>query len=238
MTVFHSIDGPDQRLLLLCDHASNRVPPEVSLGVDAEALQRHIAWDIGAAAVTEGLAARLCCPALLAGVSRLVVDCNRPLAECVVASSDGLAIPGNRQLPAAELAARHALHRQYHDRIARQIAEARPRLLVAVHSFTPQLAANPTARPWPIALLWNEDERAASLGLAALRAEPDLPGPVGANEPYSGKLLNYTMNRHGEANGLPYLCFEIRQELLETPAGQQQYAALLARTVRQVLDRL
>lgn len=238
MTAFHLLDGPDKRLLLLCDHASNRVPPGIGLGIEAEALQRHIAWDIGAAAVTGALAERLCCPALLAGASRLVVDCNRPLAESVVPESDGLAIAGNRQLAPSALAARHALHRQYHDRIAALIDEARPRLLVAVHSFTPQLAASPVARPWPIALLWNEDERAASLGLTALAAEPGLPGPVGANQPYSGKLLNYTMNRHGEANGIPYLGFEIRQDLLETPAGQRQYAEILARTVRRVLEGL
>ncbi len=238
MTFSQRIDGADGRLLLLCDHASNHVPPEIDLGVPAAALDRHIAFDIGAAAVTRELAHRLSCPALLAGVSRLVVDCNRPPAEAVPAASDGLPIPGNHALAGHLLAARHALHQRYHRQIEALIESGRPQLLVAVHSFTPALASQPSPRPWPVALLWNEDFRAAKLGLAALRLETGLPGPVGANEPYSGKVLNYTMNRHAEANGIPYLGFEIRQDLLTTASGQRQYAAILARAIGRVLEQL
>ena len=40
------------RVLIICDHATNLVPPEYcSLGLDDIQLNRHIAYDIGALAV-------------------------------------------------------------------------------------------------------------------------------------------------------------------------------------------
>jgi predicted N-formylglutamate amidohydrolase len=42
------------RFVLFCDHASNTIPAELdALGLPASELARHIAWDIGAAGVTE-----------------------------------------------------------------------------------------------------------------------------------------------------------------------------------------
>lgn len=238
MTAPRFLNGADASVLLVCDHASNAVPPGLHLGTPAEAMQEHVAWDIGAAAVTERVAAILDCPAWLATVSRLVVDCNRPPEHSVPEKSDGIVIPGNVGLSPAELDARHAIHAAFHDGIAAQLAKGHPRLLVSIHSFTPALASAPAPRPWPIAILWNEDYRAAELGLGALESEPGLPGPVGANEPYSGKVLNYTMDRHAEANGLPYLGFEIRQDLISDAAGQERYAAVVARAIATTLEGL
>jgi predicted N-formylglutamate amidohydrolase len=238
MTAPRLIPGADARVLLVCDHASNAVPSGLDLGVPAEAMQDHVAWDIGAAAVTARVAAILGCPAWLAAVSRLVVDCNRPPEHSVPERSDGILIPGNIGLSAADLAARHALHAAFHDGIADLLTRGHPRLMVSVHSFTPALASAPAPRPWPIAILWNSDYRAAELGLAALEAEADLPGPVGANEPYSGHVLNYTMDRHAEANHLPYLGFEIRQDLIADDAGADRYAAIVARTILTTLEGL
>lgn len=239
MTLPYLIDGPDRNILLLCDHASNQLAPGICLGLAEEELTGHIAWDIGAAAVTRHLAQLLSCPAILASVSRLVVDCNRPTVDSVVPISDGVLIPGNQKLSLAQLMERHALHQNYHGQISSRIETDPPRLLVAVHSFTPMLAAAPAPRPWPIALLWNQDDLAAQHALAALRNEPCLAGsPIGANEPYSGKLLNYTLNRHAEANGIPYLGVEIRQDLVADKAGEQRFAAILARTIQRVLEAL
>lgn len=238
MTAPVLIPGADARVLLICDHASNAVPPGIELGVPEVALQDHVAWDIGAAAVTSQVATLLNCPAWLASVSRLVVDCNRPPEHSVSEKSDGLVIPGNVGLEPAALEVRHALHALFHDGIAALLAKGHPRLMVSIHSFTPALASAPAPRPWPIAILWNEDYRAAELGLAALEEEPDLPGPVGANEPYSGKVLNYTMDRHAEARGLPYLGFEIRQDLISDAAGQDRYAAIVARAIATTLEGL
>jgi predicted N-formylglutamate amidohydrolase len=226
--------GADPRLLLVCDHASKHVPPGIDLGLPDAALGEHIAYDIGAAALTEAVASRLDAPAWLATVSRLVVDMNRPPEQSVSTSSDGIAIPGNQRLSAQALRQRHALHHAFHTGLAALIAANRPQLLVSVHSFTPALATDPRLRPWPIALLWNQDDRAARLGLAALAAEPGLGGPIGANRPYSGRELNYTMDRHAEANAIPYLGFEIRQDLIADDAGVARWAGVVARTIRTV----
>ena len=105
--------------LLVCDHAVNTVPEELSgLGLDAKELERHIGWDPGARAVTLELAALLDAPALLAGYSRLVID-PKPVATfdtSILENSDGTVIPGNIGLDAD---ARHdriaACFRPYHD---------------------------------------------------------------------------------------------------------------------------
>lgn len=226
------IDGADRGLLLVCDHASNAVPAGIDLGIDPALLDTHIALDIGAGALTERLAAALGCPAWLATASRLVVDCNRPPDLAIPAQSDGIEICGNRALPPTARAARLAIHAAFHDGLAALVRAAPQPMLVSVHSFTPALATDHAPRPWPVAILWNRDARAASAALARLRARGDIDGPVGANEPYSGRILNYTMDRHAEANGLPYLGFEVRQDLLATPAGVARWADILADAIR------
>ncbi len=232
------LDGADGGVLLVCDHASNAVPPGIELGVAEATMNEHVAWDIGAADLTETVAAALGCPAWLATVSRLVVDCNRPPEHSIPEKSDGIVIPGNVGLSPAETAARHAMHHAFHDGLSRLIEARRPRLLVSIHSFTPALMSAPAPRPWPIAILWNEDYRAAELGLGALALEPDLGGPVGVNEPYSGRVLNYTMDRHAEETGLPYLGFELRQDEIGDAAGVERWAAIVARTIRITVEGL
>src|SRR5262245_9487583 len=62
-------------IVIVCDHASNAVPPALGdLGVRAEDLQRHIAWDIGAMPIATRLAEIFDAPAVLCGTSRLVID--------------------------------------------------------------------------------------------------------------------------------------------------------------------
>lgn len=230
--------GDDARVLLICDHASNLVPSGIDLGVARPAMDSHIAWDIGAGAVTEAAAGTLNCRAVLATVSRLVVDANRPPELAVPQESDGTLIRGNIGLTDGQLKERLAIHDQFHAAIEAAVRRRPPQLLVSVHSFTPALATAPALRPWPIAILWNKDARAANIALAALAAEPGLIGPVGANEPYSGRVLNYTMDRHAEAAGIAYLGFEIRQDLIADGAGALSFADIVVRTVRTTLEQL
>jgi predicted N-formylglutamate amidohydrolase len=222
-------------LLIIADHASNRVPPGVDLGIDAALLDNHIAVDIGTAALTDGLAAALSAPAIIASVSRLVIDCNRDpqVADVIPAASDGHVIPGNLLLSAAERALRiDAIHAPYHAMIAAEIARIRPALIVSVHSFTPQLATRADeARPWPIGILYNEDDRAARAGLAWLAAQGI---NAGDNQPYSGRVLNYTMDRHAEAAGIPYLGLELRQDEIGDAAGRARWLPVITALVRSV----
>ncbi|WP_156256176.1 N-formylglutamate amidohydrolase [Sandarakinorhabdus oryzae] len=216
-------------LLLIADHASASVPPGIDLGIPPALLNDHIAVDIGTDALTRRLARALSAPAIIATVSRLVVDLNRDPADlgAVPASSDGHMIPGNWTIPADEREMRiAAIHTPYHDAIARQIAHARPALIIAVHSFTPCLATRPDEqRPWPVGILYNQDDRAARRGLVAL-ASRGLH--VGDNQPYSGRDLNYTCDRHAEAAHIPYLGIEVRNDGLQTKEGVARWTHILA----------
>ena len=170
LTTPRIVPGAPGGILLICDHASNAVPPGVDLGVTPDLLDKHIAVDIGSAALTEALAATLGAPAILATVSRLVIDLHRPPDHpgLIPLVSDGYPIPGNADADRAERIAR--LHAPYHRAIAALIREAQPTLLAAIHSFTPRLeSAGGASRPWEIGILSNRDRRAADLALAAAR---------------------------------------------------------------------
>jgi predicted N-formylglutamate amidohydrolase len=237
MTQPRLIDGTAP-VLIIADHASNAVPKGVDLGIAAGLLEDHIAIDIGTAALSEALATALTAPAIIATVSRLVIDLNRgPVPSAVPSASDGHIIPGNLALSEAERSLRiAAIHQPYHATIAAEIAAHRPALLLSIHSFTPTLAANPDEqRPWPIGLLHNTDSRAAHLALPLLAARGL---HVGDNEPYSGQVLNYTMDRHAEANGIPYLGIEIRNDGLRSAHDISRWSAIIADTTHQVLRAL
>lgn len=227
-------------LILVCDHASNRIPKGLhDLGLEADTLGRHIAWDIGAAEVTRRLAERLDAPAALAGYSRLLIDCNRAPGdpESIPVCSDGVLIPGNQEVSDAEADWRlETFFWPYHHAITNTIAHlwrhGRAPALVSIHSFTPQLNGG-SPRPWQVGILWNRDPRLAAPALERLRAQPDLC--VGDNEPYSGREVGYTMETHAGAAGLPHVEFEIRQDLLADAAGWDRWAGLIAAVLRDAL---
>lgn len=228
------------RVLLACDHASRTMPAALDrLGLPDEATWRHIAWDIGAAALTRSLADRLDAPAVLAGYSRLVVDCNRRIEDptCFAAVSDGQRIPGNEGLDDAQRRARiAACYEPYHREIAARLQASRTATrvpaLVAIHSFTPVYGVQ--ARPWNVGILWDRDARIPVPLLARLRREPGLV--VGDNEPYSGRHpADYTIDRHAESAGLPHVCIEVRQDELLAPAGVARWAEILGRALADIL---
>ncbi|WBY15888.1 N-formylglutamate amidohydrolase [Erythrobacteraceae bacterium WH01K] len=213
------------RIVCVADHASNFVPADVPLGIPAELLDTHIAVDLGVEGVADRLARRHAIPAHIATVSRLVCDLHRREDEEAVVpfSSDGHTIPGNIGADVKKRLER--FYRPYHDAMAEWLDAARPELIVALHSFTPALETSDEERPWEVALLYNQDDTAA---LQAIRLFEEEGLTVGNNQPYSGKQLNATMDRHAEAHGRPYLTIEIRQDLLATEAGQARWAALVA----------
>ncbi len=222
----------DRPVLLLCDHAGAVVPAAVGdLGISRVNLMRHIGWDIGAAAVTRLLAARLQATALLNHVSRLVIDVNRRprTPTSMPAVSDGCVIPGNQQLGAAEVDRRiRDYFLPYHRKVAQSIAGFRRRgqvpVVVAIHSFTPHL--NGEDRPWQVGVLWRGDRRLAGPVLDRLNRQPDLV--VGDNQPYSGQReFGFTVTFHAQRTRLPHIMFELRQDEIEAPAGVTRYARLL-----------
>lgn len=225
-------------ILVVCDHASNHVPDGVDLGIDRTLLSQHIAYDIGVAGVATFMVDLSGCAAFLATNSRLLVDLNRypEDASAIPVSSDGYEIPGN-QMDAAERQQRlDRYFHPYHAKLEDLRRHHRPGLILSVHSFTPRLESEPDGqRPWEIGILYNEYETASNLAIARLEGEGLV---VGDQLPYSGKLLNATMNRHAEANGIPYVGVEIRQDLVGTPAGQERIAAILAEMAQYVAETL
>ncbi|MEO6152269.1 MAG: N-formylglutamate amidohydrolase [Croceibacterium sp.] len=221
-------------ILVVSDHASNRVPDGIDLGIDPELLQQHVAIDIGVAAVAERMAARPGVAAFLGDVSRLVCDFNREeSAQTVVpASSDGHVIKGNALDEAVREQRLARFYRPFHSALANLLEAAPPALIVSLHSFTPRLKSRPEElRPWHVGVLYNHDERAARIAISLLRAKGLT---VGDQQPYSGTELNATMDRHAEAEGRPYLGIEVRQDLICDEPGQALWAERLARVANEV----
>ncbi|RIV89564.1 N-formylglutamate amidohydrolase [Aurantiacibacter xanthus] len=222
-------------IVAVCDHASNHVPDNIELGVTPAVLDKHVGWDIGTAGVVERLVRRHGMAAHLATLSRLVIDLHREEDSqgLIPATSDGILIPGN--IGADREARLQAWHRPYHAALTTWLDEADPALILSVHSFTPQLEDKGEPRPWEIALLYNEDDRAAQ---HAIKYFADQGLVVGENEPYSGRQLNATMNRHAEAHGRPYCAIEIRNDLIANEQGQARFAKLLAQMGETVVHAL
>jgi predicted N-formylglutamate amidohydrolase len=218
--------------VIVCDHASNFIPEEYgTLGLDPVELTRHIAWDPGALPVAQRLSAALDAPLVESCISRLVIDCNRPLdaPDLIWEVSETTEIPGNRSLGSEERAARVALaHTPFHDLIDSVIVErlrtGHAVRLVSVHSFTPVYKSVP--RPWQIGIIHDDDSRLAKPMIAALQR---LRTVVGVNQPYSpADRVYYTLERHARSRGLPCAMIEIRNDEIADDGGQRNWAELLA----------
>jgi predicted N-formylglutamate amidohydrolase len=234
--------GRGSDFLITVDHAGARIPRILGdLGLPASELQRHIAWDIGALGVARQLAASLDAPLLAQNYSRLVIDCNRnpDVPSSIPTIGESIAIPGNRDLPPAEIEARRReIFWPYHQRIKAvldtRLAAGRATILVSQHSMTDVF--KDVVRPMHAAILYNRDRRFAGLVLDALREEQGLV--VADNEPYFvSDATDYTIPRHGEARNLPHVEIEIRQDLLATPAGQREWAMRIATALRTAQQR-
>lgn len=225
------------RFVLFCDHATNHIPAELyDLGLPAYELARHIAWDIGAAGVTEALSEIFDAPAILCGTSRLVIDCNRHLdaSDLIPEASDGTVIPGNLHLDAAARAARiERWFHPYHDAVESVLMgrEARsvPSIAISIHSMTASLAGE--QRPWQIALSSHLDRRLADAVLAALRRPGDLV--VGDNQPYDlDPSVDYSIPFHALRRKLPHLQVEFRQDEIPDRSTQHGWAMRFAQTLK------
>lgn len=217
-------------LVLVCEHASNRIPAEYGdLGLAPELFASHIAWDPGAAEVTERLAALLDAPAVLGTVSRLVFDCNRPpeAPDAIPVLSEVHRVPGNETLAPGARARRIAtVHDPFRDLLAAIIA-GRPRrpALVTIHSFTPVFRGTP--RPVELGILHDSDARLADAMLETAAARMGMR--TARNEPYGpADGVTHTLKVHGIRNGLANVMIEIRNDLIATPGDARAVADRLA----------
>jgi predicted N-formylglutamate amidohydrolase len=227
-------------VLFLCDHAANALPKAYgTLGLSESQLDRHIAYDIGAAWVTRRLASHFGAPAILSRFSRLLIDPNRGADDptLVMRLSDGAIIPGNAKIDSVEIEYRRAHFWQPYRTVIATTIDAMlnhelPPAVVSVHTFTPSWKMRP--RPWEVGILWDSDPRFAKPLIAALFSEGFC---VGDNEPYDGALIGDTLDEEVTRRGLAGLLIEIRQDLVGTEAEAAAFANRLARLLGPVLAR-
>lgn len=233
-------------IFLTCEHAGRTVPADLGdLGIPAEEMDRHIAYDVGAEGVARGLAERLDAALVLQRYSRLVIDCNRPFEakDCIVTTSDGTVVPANADIPDLDRRRRYVeIHQPLHEAIAvaldQRQAAGKPLFLVSVHSFTPVMRATGAVRDFELGLLYNLDARLAERLAETFRAaNPDLT--VRLNEPYHvDDVSDYTIPVHGEKRGIPHVLLEVRNDLINDTRGQQEWADRLAGPLRLAADRI
>ena len=225
-------------LILLCDHAGNAFPPGYgTLGLPPAELERHIAYDIGAAGVVRAMAARLGAPAVLSRYSRLLIDLNRGADDptLIMRLSDGAIVPGNRHIDETEWDKRVRLYYEpYHVAVDNVVARMQRQdispVIVSLHSYTPAWKSAP--RPWHAGILWDRDERLPARLIETLRQDPNLV--VGDNKPYSGQLVGDCLHRHATSHGLAHALVEVRQDLIATAAGQQAWAERLSMALKTI----
>ena len=237
----YEIYGEDRpaRWLITCDHATNHVPPEINggdLGLPAQDMNRHIAYDLGSAGVTLALAELMDAPAILSRFSRLVIDPNRGEDDptLIMKLYDGTIIPANRHIPEAERQRRLETYwRPYHAAYEALAARRDDTAIVAIHSFSPKLNGR-APRPWQIGILHAGDTSFGPALIARLRREPDLC--VGDNEPYAGHLPGDAIDQHALVKPRPNVLIELRHDVIETADQQHAWARRLAPILNEVLS--
>lgn len=229
------------RVLIVCEHASAHIPSEFNqLGLSNDAANSHVAWDPGALPVAQRIAADLDAVIVYGTMSRLLYDCNRPpeAPSAIPTRSEVFDIPGNARLTAAEREARVArIYTPFSEALADEIAchLETLKLMVTIHSFTPVF--NGVAREAEIGVLHGEDARFAH---AMMQSKPqDAHFRIRLNEPYAAvDGVAHTLDQHGQANDLPSVMIEIRNDLISTDADQRAMALFLTDWVKQTLDQV
>lgn len=230
----------DCPIVLVCEHAGNLLPQSCGdLGVPAEAMTRHIAWDIGAFALSERLAERFGAPLVWQSYSRLVIDCNRRLESpsLIPERSESTPIPGNFRLFQGERMARISeIWQPFQDALGalldRRTASGLPTLLIAVHSFTPVYLGR--TRPWhvgflPGAIAW------PSLALHdALRRDRSLT--VALDQPYRIDEHDQTIPIHGDSRQIPSSLIEVRNDLIAHEAGCRDWCDRLGDAIEAAVE--
>ena len=215
-------------VLLLCEHASNWMPEDYGgLGLSQSDRERHIAWDIGAAAVARRIAERTGAPLILSGASRLLIDLNRPLTSrsSIPEQSEATAVPGNIGIAEAEREARaerwfHPFQREVQGWLDRAKARGERPAVVGIHSFTPVFLG--VRRPWHVGILYRKSAAYAGRLIEGLGGAEAM---IAGNQPYQiDDDSDYTVPVHGEARGLESVLVELRQDLVAGPRGQAEWA--------------
>ena len=229
----------NKQVLLLCDHASNRIPRALeNLGVEEWVKDRHVAYDIGVEWITRYMSEKLNAPAFLTNYSRLVIDCNREVEDpsSMPVVSDNIDVPGNHDLSVQDKEIRWGdLFWPYHNAIDEWTQSLKQQNIVpavlSIHSLTERMGDQ--ERPWDIMFIRNRDHRIMGPLIDKLRAQGL---NVGDNEPYDGRVLRgYTIEQHAERHGFPHMLVEFRQDLIDTQEKALKWADTLMDALKEIL---
>ena len=225
-------DVAQNPVFFFCDHVVNAVPEGFdALGLNPALLAGHIAFDPGAAALSEALATKLKARALFCGFSRLLIDPNRGIDrdDLIVATSDTITIPGNQNLSQSDIEHRlnnyfHPYHQALSDELDALTVRHKDPFVISIHTFSKTLRTPHPPRPWEVGLLWSDDQKSAAIMMQSLSEAGII---VGDNQPYSAKIYNYSVNRHVGSRGLRHITLEVRQDLLQSPEAINKWRDLL-----------
>ncbi len=226
--------------VVICEHASRHIPDSLNgLGLGETDLRSHIAWDIGAEAVSRRLAELLDAPLIVQRYSRLVYDCNRPSTSLAAmpAISETTRVPGNVALTSADRAQRiNEIYEPFHNKVSeiinRLVASGTPPAIITVHTFTRTYKGVP--RSVDLGVLHDTDSRLADTILGLCEQESGFDAR--RNEPYGpADGVTHTLVRHCLAAGLRNVMFEVRNDLVADETGQQAWASTLHRLLSQAL---
>lgn len=214
--------------MISCEHAYARLPRGWTWPAeDRHVVESHWAYDIGAAELCHDLAQASGAPAVLAGFSRLLIDPNRPLDSATLfrGETDGVPLQLNASIDGDERARRVAYWEAYHDEVDRVLALSPARVLLAVHTFTPEYEGQ--KREVQLGVLFDKEQSLAEVMAQQLAGELDIE--VRLNEPYSGKRgLIYSADLHAERNARRALEIEVRQDLAVDVAFRARLVDALA----------
>lgn len=233
--------APTQRpeILIICEHAGLAIPKRLNrLGfpADFDLTQQHIAWDIGAARLSRTIADDLGAGLIWQNYSRMVIDCNRrPLSpQSIREESDHIPIPGNIGLSAAEKQARvDEIFQPYDQLCRREMARPEIRLVVCIHSFTPEMDG--FSRPWHMSFLYRNGE-AYARQMAAIIASDAPQLTIGFNEPYQvDDQTDWFVIQHAEPKAVPQVLIEVRNDQLRSDADIALWAKRLSEACLKML---
>ena len=216
----------NSRFLVVCDHYSNRIPKSLkTLGLSDRQLNSHIAWDIHISRIANGVVQKMDANLIFTNYCRLVADYNRSLEDpdVIIAVSDGVSVEANRNISKKERDSRISeLYTCYHNQIEKLISSIEEKgkqpIALSLHSYCPKLKLETKPRKWHLGSMWGVDGRLSKLFESFCKQKTDFV--FGDNLPYSGKdLADFTIDSHFEGR-YPYLCLEIRHDVIEKHEAQ------------------
>ena len=224
--------------LIICDHASNHIPAEYNcLGLSRAILDTHIAYDIGVKEVALNVSKLLKCPLVMTDFSRLLIDANRGIDDptLIMKISDESVIEGNKNISFQNNSDDRRkriknfyeiYHKKISDIINTSISKKVFPAIISIHSFTPFWRGK--KRSIDLGILWDSDDRLPNIFFNYLNKNYKNMD-IGNNTPYSGRMKNDTLYKHGTSQGLANILIEIRQDLILDSKGQLKFSKLITK---------